>query len=83
MNEVLANLYKQGIESLPLHQFLGLKILKVGEFSATVRVNVDSHTLNPGDAFHGGVIYLVADVTAFAAVGPSLGENDFAVSIDT
>ncbi len=43
---------------------------------------MDSHTLNPAGTLHGGIVYMVDDVAAFAAIGPVLGNDEFAVTID-
>lgn len=82
MNQIMAGVYQKNIEELPLHRFLGLKIESMGEGEARVTVPVDNQTINPAGNLHGGVVYLVSDVTAFAALGPSLGEGEFAVTID-
>lgn len=82
MNQARADIYKRNIEGLPLHRFLGLKIENIGEGESTVTIPVDSHTVNPAGTLHGGVVYMVSDVAAFAAIGPVLGEDEFAVTID-
>lgn len=82
MNGEKARIYKRNIEGAPLHQFLGLKIESIGEGHSRVSVPVNDHTLNPAGSLHGGIIYIIADVAAFAALGPVLGEDEFAVTID-
>lgn len=75
-------IYRKNIEESPLHSFLGIKIERLDHGEALLSINTDSHTLNPAGSLHGGVIYLVADVASFAALGPSLEAGEFPVTID-
>jgi uncharacterized protein (TIGR00369 family) len=82
VNIARARIYKQNIESNPLHQFLGLRIDSVGEGEARVTIPINGHTLNQAGGLHEGIIHLVADVAAFAAIGPSLDNNEFPVTLE-
>lgn len=82
MSSTRADLYRRYVERAAVHQFLGLKVENIGEGEALVSVPVDKHTLNTAGTLHGGVIYLVSDVAALAALGPSLSGEEFALTID-
>lgn len=77
-----AEIYKRNVEGAPLHQALGLNIDIMEEGESRVTMPTQNYTLNPAGMLHGGVVYLVADVASFAAVGSILGPDEFAVTID-
>lgn len=66
----------------PLHRRLGITDIEseggVGRFS--IEVNEDS--LNPGGMFHGGVLYLLCDVCAYAGMLSRMDELTEAVTHD-
>lgn len=82
MNAPRSNVYKKYIDKSPLHQFLGVKVESIEEGISRISIPINSHTLNTAGSLHGGVIYLVSDVAALAALGPCLNEDEFAVTID-
>ncbi|MFZ5597785.1 MAG: PaaI family thioesterase [Bacillota bacterium] len=82
MKEDRLEIYREIIDSTPVHRFLGVKIESMGDNQSTVSIPADSHTLNAAGNLHGGVTYLVSDVAAFAALGPSLSGEEFCVTID-
>lgn len=77
-----AKFYKRYLEETPLHRFLGVNIENLGENKSLVSVPINSNTLNMVGSLHGGVIYVVSDVAALAALGPSLSESQFALTIN-
>lgn len=77
-----ADVYRRNVLGTPLHQFIGLEINSIGEGEAELSVAVNSKTQNLLDCLHGGIFYLVSDVTAFMSLGPSLAFNEFPVTID-
>jgi len=83
LDEALAASFKRMIEELPLHKFLGLKISSVGELEASLIIVVGDSTINPAGSLHGGVIYLMADVSSSVAIETSLSSDEHAVTIDT
>lgn len=66
----------------PLHQHLGIRTIEseggVGAFS----IQVNEHTLNPGGMFHGGVLYLLCDVCAYAGLLSLMDDQTEAVTHD-
>ncbi|TYO95110.1 PaaI family thioesterase [Desulfallas thermosapovorans] len=76
------SIYKESMESLPLHRFLGLKVEELGEGDSRVSIPINSNTLNVAGKLHGGVTYTVSDVAAFLALSSLLEPGEFAVTID-
>jgi uncharacterized protein (TIGR00369 family) len=82
MEKTRLEVYKESMESLPLHQFLGLKVEELGDGGSQVSIPIDGHTVNALDILHGGVTYAVSDVAAFLAAASTLGPGEFAVTVD-
>lgn len=76
--------YDQICEKLkndPFAQFLGIKLIEVGEGSAVAEVVVKGNLLNAHGTTHGGVIFSLADVV-FAVASNSYGKTSVALSMN-
>jgi acyl-CoA thioesterase len=62
-------------------QFLGIRLLELGEGTATAEVTVEDHMLNAHGTAHGAVIFALADFV-FAAACNSYGKTSVALSMN-
>ncbi|WP_396136145.1 hotdog fold thioesterase [Brevibacillus brevis] len=62
-------------------QFLGMKLLQLGEGTATAELTVADHMLNAHGTAHGAVIFSLADFV-FAAACNSYGKTSVALSMN-
>ncbi|USG65653.1 hotdog fold thioesterase [Brevibacillus ruminantium] len=62
-------------------QFLGIKLLELGEGTATAEVSVQEHMLNAHGTAHGALIFSLADFV-FAAACNSYGKTSVALSMN-
>lgn len=63
------------VRQLPLHRHLGVTDLQAHGGEATLRLTVGEASANPAGVLHGGVVYMLCDVAAYAAL-LSLLEHD-------
>jgi len=70
------------IRQLPLHRFMGLETLTAADGSAQLQVTVEDNAINPAGMLHGGVVYTLSDVCAYAAVLSLLPAEQEAVTHD-
>jgi acyl-CoA thioesterase len=66
-------------EQEPYAQHLGIKLLELGEGTATAELDVKEHMLNSHGTVHGAVIFALADY-AFAAACNSYGKTSVGLS---
>jgi acyl-CoA thioesterase len=64
----------QHLEQEPYAQFLGIKLLEMGEGTATAQLEIQDHMLNSHGTVHGAVIFAIADYV-FAAACNSYGKT--------
>ncbi|MGE5702639.1 MAG: hydroxyphenylacetyl-CoA thioesterase PaaI [Clostridia bacterium] len=62
-------------------QYLGIRLLELGEGRAVAEVTVDEHMLNAHGTVHGGLIFSLADFV-FAAASNSYGKTSVALSMN-
>lgn len=62
-------------------QFLGIRLVELGEGTATAEVIVQEHMLNAHGTAHGAIIFSLADFT-FAAACNSYGKTSVALSMN-
>ncbi|MFP3387197.1 PaaI family thioesterase [Brevibacillus sp. SIMBA_040] len=62
-------------------QFLGIKLIELGEGTATAEVTVEDHMLNAHGTAHGAIIFSLADFV-FAAACNSYGKTSVALSMN-
>ncbi|RNB55086.1 hotdog fold thioesterase [Brevibacillus gelatini] len=62
-------------------QFLGVKLIELGEGTATAEVTVAEHMLNAHGTAHGAIIFSLADFV-FAAACNSYGKTSVALSMN-
>ncbi|MDQ0218718.1 hotdog fold thioesterase [Peribacillus cavernae] len=80
--EVHQKYYQQIFETLeqePFAQFLGMKLIELGEGTATAELDVKDHMLNSHGTVHGAIIFSLADYV-FAAASNSYGKTSVGVS---
>ncbi|MFC8683984.1 PaaI family thioesterase [Brevibacillus porteri] len=65
----------------PFAQFLGIKLIELGEGTATAEVTVAEHMLNAHGTAHGAIIFSLADFV-FAAACNSYGKTSVALSMN-
>ncbi|WP_042347526.1 PaaI family thioesterase [Bacillus massiliigorillae] len=74
--------YRQIFDTLdqePYAQFLGMKLVELGEGSAVTELVVQEHMLNAHNTVHGAIIFSLADY-AFAAASNSYGKTSVGLS---
>ena len=67
------------LEKEPFAQFLGIKLIEVGEGTATAELVVKDHMLNSHGTVHGAIIFSIADYV-FAAASNSYGKTAVGLS---
>lgn len=72
----------QNVLSHPLHQFLGVADIHSADGQGEIRITVTDELVNPAGVFHGGVVYVVSDVCAYAGLLSLLNDNEEAVTHD-
>lgn len=71
-----------GVLAVPLHRFLGLEVVAVGDGAAHARFTVGESAINNVGLIHGGVLYSLLDATCFLAVAGQLPAGRTASTID-
>lgn len=66
----------------PLHKQLGISCIESREGCGHFSIRVSESSLNPAGALHGGVIYLLCDVCAYAGLLSLIDEQTEAVTHD-
>lgn len=66
-------------EQEPYAKFLGIKLIEIGEGTATAEVNVKDHMLNSHGTAHGAILFALADYV-FAAACNSYGKTTVGLS---
>ena len=66
----------------PLHQQLGITDIISNQGRGSFQIKVDKSALNPSGALHGGVVFLLADVCAYAGLLSQLQPDQEAVTHD-
>ncbi len=70
------------VRNLPLHRYLGVTRLTSDEGTGTLAFEVGEHTVNPAGVLHGGVVYALCDVCAYAGLLSLLKPDQEAVTHD-
>ncbi|MDG1483764.1 MAG: PaaI family thioesterase [Myxococcota bacterium] len=70
------------MEAFPLHKQLGFRIHSAAEGACEARCTIGAAHLNFGGVVHGGVMYLLLDVTAYCAAVTLLPDNTNATTHD-
>ncbi len=70
------------VQNLPLHRYLGIGEITSGEGRASFSVIAGEAILNPAGMLHGGVVYLLCDVCAYAGLLSILDARSEAVTHD-
>ncbi|MBU0991151.1 MAG: PaaI family thioesterase [Proteobacteria bacterium] len=68
--------------NLPYHQFLGVQNLRGEAGRGFLSITVNQNNANPLGALHGGVIYSLCDVCAYAALLSIMEDENEAVTHD-
>ncbi len=82
--EIYQQYYDEIVEKLekdPFAKFLGIRLIEVGEGTATAELKVTQDMLNAHTTTHGAVIFALADVV-FAAACNSYGRTAVALSMN-
>ncbi|RPK08198.1 PaaI family thioesterase [Priestia endophytica] len=67
------------MEQEPFAQFLGMKLIHMGEGTATAELDIKDHMLNAHGTVHGAIIFSLADYV-FAAASNSYGKTAVGLS---
>lgn len=70
------------VQAQPLHRVLGIGAITATDGRASFDLTVGTHSANPRGALHGGVIYALCDVAAYAALLSLLADDEDAVTHD-
>lgn len=70
------------VRNLPLHRYLGVTRLTSEEGRGTLAFEVGESSENPAGVLHGGVIYALCDVCAYAGLLSLLAPDQEAVTHD-
>ena len=66
----------------PLHRYLGVADVRSEDGAGSFSFTVGDATVNPADALHGGVVYLLCDVCAYLGLLSVLADDMEAVTHD-
>lgn len=72
----------QSVIHHPLHQSLGVRDIQAEDGCGRLEFTADGLTINPAGMLHGGVIYTLADVCAYAGLLSKLAPDQEAVTHD-
>ncbi len=75
-------LFIQTLNEVPLNKFLGVTVGEYGNGNGEMRVRVNENIINPAGAVHGGVYYILCDMTATLAFSTALDSSYFYVTHD-
>lgn len=67
---------------IPLHRFLGVRLLDEQEAAAGITFPAEEPALNNVGVLHGGVVTALLDVASYLALLPDLGPDENAVTHD-
>lgn len=70
------------VETLPLHKFLGVKLVGFRPYSGEIRFKAGRSAVNVAGVLHGGVLYALLDAAAYQGLIPLLNEGENAVTHD-
>ena len=70
------------ILALPLHQFLGVTALSSDAGRGALSITITENLINPAGILHGGVIYVLCDVCAYAGLLSLLDDGTEAMTHD-
>ncbi len=72
----------QKVRTLGLHQYLGVEQLESREGRGSFTITVSDRIVNPAGVLHGGVVYALCDVCAYAGLLSILDDDLEAVTHD-
>ncbi|WP_245804747.1 PaaI family thioesterase [Halobacillus hunanensis] len=67
------------MENEPYAQFLGIKLVDIGEGTASAKLDIEDHMLNAHGTVHGAITFAIADYV-FAAASNSYGKTAVGIS---
>lgn len=70
------------VQNLPLHKHLGVGHIESADGKGRFTISVTDQVLNPAGVLHGGVIYVLCDVCAYAGLLSILDDRIEAVTHD-
>lgn len=70
------------LKQLPLHRFLDIQEINANAGKAELNIVVNDSMVNMVNVMHGGIIYTLCDVCAYAALVSKLDNNTDAVTHD-
>lgn len=76
---------KQRLEAVlnhPLHSYLGVTGIDSADGEAILNFEITQNTINPAGVLHGGVVYALCDVCAYAGLLSLLTDREEAVTHD-
>lgn len=72
----------QAVLDIPLHRFLGVRLLDPGDPTAGISFSVGEAAQNQAAVLHGGVVTALLDVAGYLALLPHLDDGEHAVTHD-
>ena len=72
----------QAVLDIPLHRFLGVRLLEPGDPAAGISFSVGEAAQNQAAVLHGGVVTALLDVAGYLALLPHLDDAEHAVTHD-
>jgi uncharacterized protein (TIGR00369 family) len=72
----------RGIEAVPLHQFLGMRVVSHDATSSRIELPAGPQALNGAGMLHGGVLYAIGDAAAYTALLGQMNDDEEAVTHD-
>ena len=75
-------IYEEAFANMPLHQFMGIKLIDFADGTAETRTPMSANLENAIGRLHGGVQYVICDITGAAAVASMVGDKKFLVTND-
>lgn len=70
------------LRNVPLHDFLGLKIISYGDGRGEIGIPITPNVINAAGAVHGGIYYTLCDIVGALAYGTIAENNAFSVTND-
>ena len=82
LDRELEPLIRERFRSSKFATWMGITLVKVGDGSSEVRLDVEPHHLNPGGIVHGGVLATILDASIGLALRSKLGMGREHVTIE-
>jgi uncharacterized protein (TIGR00369 family) len=80
-DEQARHLIEQAL-AVPVHRFLGVELMSLAPGEARCQIIIGENAATPSNTLHGGVLSLVLEIAAYAALMPMIDADKIPTTID-